>query len=807
MSDPAESYSDRKDRHEGVENDLVELIDGLEHNKSNEDSDSDFSNMTGKAIRDTKREIESRYYRLGDFLPDARQYLRDREEDFNQRLLDIQARHENSREINDKQFDAIIDEIHSSLGDSEVKELEREALLKAIETDPLEFVPFRGIDFFENEPYYEEAVEAAVRTFLEQKKWKDEKYYGGFNEVFHPGIPYYDSLLDGTFSKLMEEDGPIEAFDFLVSMGSHWTDLHGELSINLPEVSDDQLSKLIEAHTVFSKFPELFEQVAKDDPISFVRHAHFYYNFPGARDLIADTFDRLAPKEKFLNIGSCYMYLPYKGVADTVILMLDAILEEDPDWFLSGTGRTDEGQDDDEYMETFRGFSRGINICEVAVGEEIFARYIDKAEGLITNPIAAALDDILSQTDIDDREVFREAAELVVRYRDHVEFDEDTVSALVDNNITVYPGLLLHGYSALWEDREDAAQIRERLEEALSLQDERESSLADETLKTMPRFGRWGADEWAFLHDPALDQAHLINPEWFDGLEDSDYEVDAVILARNLYFQNKPITRENVIAAYHELQGVRQQYADLPIFEGRDVIQTSHMEGFFFYTANRFGKKAVSEGIEAQQGQGYSFQHFEARRKNVKELARAKQGTLDAIGSASSPFTFLFHGHGSYSNIYLSGGHVRRQHTETTDGGKREKSYRFSEDAKTFSISVDELAKALHNRNTRLKEEGKSISDDILIISACFSHDFVRFLYEELEELGSDLPIIMCPSEYGQLSYDRPLNRFGGPMLEALAGSDRATIGSTYDLQRMAWHNMTVYVPPTEDRDYIMQIM
>ena len=301
--------------------------------------------------------------------------------------------------------------------------------------------------------------------------------------------------------------------------------------------------------------------------------------------------------------------------------------------------------------------------------------------------------------------------------------------------------------------------------------------------------------------DPALREWTAIKAEWvkevIKGTLTSQQEAQwRAMVARNLFFNGRAVTRENVISECTRIQAQREKYKDISLFQGREVLHVAHSELRKDKT-NRFGSEPLKEAIRSQSiKDGYTFIRPKATKESLK---KAKEDILVKIVSAGHPFTFVFEGHGSPEAIYLSDGEVidEKNVRETPD---------------TIRITVTELAAALRLRSEKYRlEVGDPVDPrrrDILVLGSCFNADFLRSLHVRLGD--AQKPIVLGESEFGQYGYDQKENTFGSHFFSDVLQLKKSKDGHISKFSDVFEHelegatNPSIYVP--DERNTTQQV-
>ena len=239
-----------------------------------------------------------------------------------------------------------------------------------------------------------------------------------------------------------------------------------------------------------------------------------------------------------------------------------------------------------------------------------------------------------------------------------------------------------------------------------------------------------------FLNDPALKKLGEINPAWvMEGCrrekpgegkgEKKFFDNLRVTVARNLHFQEIPVTEATVKREVARIMEAREKFGTIPLFEGRNVLFLTNEEDRFNSPEHyNFTKRIEADGGKMCGDSAVSWKKGLTGKSIGKEF-------LDLLENTASPLTFIFHGHGSKYGMHLSGGDF---------------------------ISYAEFYRAYFNRRKKQMETGAGAEDlDIFIAKGCFGANFVRnfmtYAKHGNEFRGIPIPIFISESEYGQYAY------------------------------------------------------
>lgn len=288
-------------------------------------------------------------------------------------------------------------------------------------------------------------------------------------------------------------------------------------------------------------------------------------------------------------------------------------------------------------------------------------------------------------------------------------------------------------------------------------------TIAATTLEPKRKLTRIFAREGRLIRDPALKNLGGIKKEWLITLlypsrdrlhashqsraafrHDQKKQISGlqIIIARNLFFQNRTPDKKSVQKEALRIMAERERYKNLPLFKDRNVLFAAHKE------KNRkrsilgkegeiiFGKEATITAI-AKQGGRVSLERPD---HTPTSLQKAKKNTLVKLINTPPPFTFVFDGHGGPDALYFSEGDLSGTQILAT--------------AKAMKITCAELQAAYLKRREKFPQKPNTPMQkrDIFILASCFNHTFLRTFYDSLPA-HIPKPIIVGCAEYGQFGF------------------------------------------------------
>ena len=258
-----------------------------------------------------------------------------------------------------------------------------------------------------------------------------------------------------------------------------------------------------------------------------------------------------------------------------------------------------------------------------------------------------------------------------------------------------------------------------------------------------------------FLNDPSIQGVEkilgiIVWLLWNDSLKfvnSQNLPMLNIIVTRNLYFQNKPITKESVLREIKNIFENYEAYKWLQLFAWRNIVFAAHSESALESAIDKWGdnyrfwRKWALDAIQAQWWK-YNLLRPDKTQESLKDR---KLKILESIEKTPPPFTFVFDWHGSEDSLYFSDGQIK---------GVTDNQNSVVEDLKTIKISAQEFLTSYKKRivNFPSNLDDPKEQKDIFIIVSCNNHTFVRNIYEWLWE-SKQKPIFVCPTEYWQYSY------------------------------------------------------
>ncbi len=285
-----------------------------------------------------------------------------------------------------------------------------------------------------------------------------------------------------------------------------------------------------------------------------------------------------------------------------------------------------------------------------------------------------------------------------------------------------------------------------------------------------------------------------------------------VMIARNLYFQNKAVTRETVMAETKRILDTRKQYADIPLFAGRNVLHIAHGEKIRESLDNqgkpysnwqyddaeknagdtyRFAPIGTQKAIERQQNGRGSYSLLRPALREEAKVIKAR--VLQAIRTIAPPATFLFDGHGGPDAFYLSDGQLSGQKNVELNAVK---------------LSVEELADAFAERAQKFEQlkTDDPAKKDICIFKSCYSATLTRLFYQRLQ--GLPKPVTLASAEYGQKGYsdwnDPLISKFSSNVMQLGRDNGVTTFADVFRQEFSGPTNPSLYIP--DESGQTMQI-
>ncbi|OGJ43517.1 hypothetical protein A2974_03135 [Candidatus Peregrinibacteria bacterium RIFCSPLOWO2_01_FULL_48_20] len=784
---------------------LIQAVDAREKNKTDEDSYEDLSKQVEHTLYWQIQTIENRAKVIIRAFPEeGPDYVQVEKNLFDQELRTAQKKIERRFFVNQRLVNKLVEDILSNFGnEGESVQMEWEAFKQMIDQPPLEGDDLLGIDDpFKNpyevlvipyqfglgeKPYGKKTMEYAYKKALENGDYHMLLGDEFFNKDL---IEDFENMRDEAFRQALSDEDALSGLANIMAFQARQT---STTSSEVPQVkgalprpkngwvlygSDMDISEIPE-----SQFLSLCERAAGQDPSVFLQlhYLKYYKDIPGLRETV---------KTAFININLNYR--------TTYLHHLKPFLNEDEIRELTRDTL-------EELLES--------NHENVLFSYERYKDYIEAPETWVQRAIEKDPEMAIlyyhETQDLPDAELWVKWAAkklLKTNYRSALflyniygssynhgskpPFPEDYEESLIKEGLEKYPDFLLDfalcGYSI--QKRQDWPEIKEKAEvKGVYFKAKREEAV-EILLKSIPDIelnnshGNPSRRRDQLLMDPAIVLYPLIELEWIP-IKDKTIAVQtAILLLRNLLAQNLKPSQENVDRAYKQLQEVREKNKNIGIFYYSNVLMVSHSEVTKENKA-AFGKPALQEAIKAKQGPNTQFESVKAEKNTLEELKKTKKRALDAIEDFPSPMTFIFDGHAWEHALFLSDGNI--------EGAMQNEKQTPLETETTIKITLTELANALAAR----EKKGKNPSGDILIINGCGNYLFAKNLYAELENRNVAKPIIITPSEYGQLMFYWWDHVYGDEFWTALLEPTHPSLGDFWPMNEIHRSNPSVFIP------------
>ncbi len=257
----------------------------------------------------------------------------------------------------------------------------------------------------------------------------------------------------------------------------------------------------------------------------------------------------------------------------------------------------------------------------------------------------------------------------------------------------------------------------------------------------------------SFLKDPALPICIMVYKTMKSGRTTVPTNIEtALIIGRNIYFKHRKNLRyyyeqlrnknylefglpSDIEDGYSMIEHMREKYENVYVFKGKTVLFLGNSERWGRKNKKRFTSKKILEGVKDSIGgkdADKKLKLFEAKdNASERNLKDVKRQVLYWIENVNEPITFVFNGHGGEDKLYFH-----------------------NNESSNAYISAREMADSMIKRS---KKMGREItSQDIFMINACYSNNFMRNVYEILhdEEAYQGL-IAITEAEYGQYGFTK----------------------------------------------------
>lgn len=281
----------------------------------------------------------------------------------------------------------------------------------------------------------------------------------------------------------------------------------------------------------------------------------------------------------------------------------------------------------------------------------------------------------------------------------------------------------------------------------------------DQILLYLPsRHGMRGQDGGAFdpagqlrrfRRDPGLALFDQVDLAWISEIAGPFVSAEAlveakVIVTRALAGRHLAARRENVALVWGELSAERTRLAERRLFSGRRVVFAAGKDDRAGEPT--FGKESTVAALQRQRP---------ASLEVLRSGERSATAALARAISREGDLTLLLETHGRPDALEFGG-----------------------------ALGADELAAMFASR--------PSGGQAIVIVNACFGHDFARAFAARLEKRGVPVPILIVPEEFGQATLiGRQENEFTRGEL-GLGSPDASTLSGLWPGNQRA---TAVYAP------------
>lgn len=779
---PENSAQHESERFQKSAKTLIEKVDALE-SREVKNTPQDWSEEVKRAVEAGEERIRRKVEDLSPYLDDPEKFLAEKLKTYRKEIEEITRRL--PRDTKDMDINNLTGNLFPQ--DQQPKKVEllenvAEAKKEAAE-DPYFFI--LGFEQYSKIDGFGILLEQAVRNCVDNG---EEAILFQFYEHLH-GQTFFEGEVNRAFQKLKERESS-KLFEFVTGMGSANRDF-----IKRPDVME--------------LLPKVFEVSLFENPRSFYEGVYtLYEREPWFEETFRTSFERLCikkPSDAFdllVELKNKTEFFEKDYVKEHVPQLVQTITQGDK---LSALYNCDVYQNfytqqewtdilvqtiKDLKKEDVKRLARGVETLKEKLPKEAMDLFMKNA--LLISPAEL----MKAHSDFQDfpnaKELFAEAAKNLRLLEPGTALrilDEDSGKELPFENRDDY----IKGAASWAVNRNPTSAIEyfsvyEHLENAQSLlASAQKRSLIAQNLGRTP-YPSPEASEAALFDDPALQTVGWIERTWLpSNLSDRDFAEAAAMISRNLYLAEPKLlpNEETCRTEYQRIMETREGYKDVPLFSGRNVILASHLEQWS-EGGDRFGKKALTDNLQTQQGEGREFAHYEAKKNTAEALKKAKQAILEKVETIGHPMTFLFDGHGGPDALYLSDGQV--------EGLQPASAQDILETEKTIKITVDELSAALTKRSQKIGKE--KVSKDILIFSACYNHTFLRSMYDKLEASGAGKPIVFGESEFGQVGYSSKESPYGSSFFDQLIQPGKpTTLGDIWNLPYNTEMNPSLYIP------------
>lgn len=799
-----DAFLDSIERDQENSKQLWEAVDAREpHEKENEGKwMTDFSNKVQQRLIDFGSMAYDRYDAFKD-LPGYPEFAKVEWELFQAGVQSTLEELEKKRTVHKAFVDQLCEDIETGFKKTpDILQREKEMYYKIAQQNPASIFGYYA-GFFEEKPYAVDLMAFAMTEAIARHELKGL----GKSDVFQEDFPNAQNFLRAAL-KAAKEMKNKEAFEFILDcLFTTVPTFRGKLKNGKPI----QWAAESRRHAVLGSKPHFSAPIIGSPDLS--AHDFLLIGIAAAnedpRSILRDSLRILHLPE---HTGEAIFNLAWENINLNYRLRL--LNELDPthmpeDFLSSFKRRIDEDVQEllalksENVFEDFSTYSQWIDnagyyleeAAKTNPAEALYAYgfYDDHYYGA-KDLARSAAEKLLEENPIEALGVY--SRYLLPYFIPKPPFPPNYESLLLSKLAKYHPDLFhgSHDVDRILNQNLQAAQWREYTASLEKHYAEKKAFIIAHALGNIPEKDEKGEplrQEENFWEDPALQELLLIDLDWIPEADPSARVNLMIMVARNLYWKKIEVHEDSVKDELLKIRDMREKWKDAALFTGRNVILASHLENYdpkeFYYVKNknRFGRKGLVDSIRKDQGPGLRFDHFEAE-DNFESLKDKKEKILSSIETYPEPMTFFFDGHGGPDALYLSDGEIK--------GTTREGKDLPNETETTIKITFVELGNALKKRweNTPHKYA------DILILHACYAHDFFRNLYEYLAKSNTPAPIGVCASEYGQYSFDNATSYRGADFYDALfkhTPSSNVRLKDLWNMSVPTYSNVTVYFP------------
>jgi hypothetical protein len=313
------------------------------------------------------------------------------------------------------------------------------------------------------------------------------------------------------------------------------------------------------------------------------------------------------------------------------------------------------------------------------------------------------------------------------------------------------------------------------------------------------------------MQDPAFEIIYQLHydkkyPKSLEKLSEKEKAEWTMRIARNMHIMGVEITEENFNKILEETLEVRSnsEIAEKELFKDRNIAvfagneeweEISLDDSVSIIKEDRFGDEKTIEGLRNKDPKNLEL--FKA--KGDKEDYIKTYESFQIFVATKEKLTIVFDAHGSPYEI--------KGHQDYPNDTKN----------KQDSLDVDfygTMSPKLLSGMLIARYKNGITDTPIIITTSCFGQNFMRNLYEEINEKNNmwdievPLPIIITSTEYGQYGFSSHSSEYNNSLFENILKNENPKIKDVFEIEAKRgeetgiYSNISIFVPAKDSRTY-----